>query len=121
MVLYGEIDGRHPPTADGAYELIPVSERRLEAIQQVSHRAAPAVCRLYDTARPTDRLEPFPLLGAISSRDSNGGRTPVSPGRSRPYACFVREDTRIPFMAMPDAVGALLTLEAASLDLPTGK
>jgi threonine 3-dehydrogenase len=31
----------------------------------------------------------------------------------RPYACFVREDTRIPFMAMPDAVEALLGLEAA--------
>jgi threonine 3-dehydrogenase len=28
----------------------------------------------------------------------------------RPYACFVRPDTRIPFMAMPDAVAALLTL-----------
>jgi nucleoside-diphosphate-sugar epimerase len=27
-----------------------------------------------------------------------------------PYACFVREDTRIPFMAMPDAVAALLAL-----------
>jgi nucleoside-diphosphate-sugar epimerase len=31
----------------------------------------------------------------------------------RPYACFVRDDTRIPFMAMPDAVDALLKLEAA--------
>src|SRR5262249_20147295 len=30
----------------------------------------------------------------------------------KPYACFVREDTRIPFMAMPDAVQALLDLEA---------
>jgi nucleoside-diphosphate-sugar epimerase len=29
------------------------------------------------------------------------------------YACFVRPDTRIPFMAMPDAVGALLTLADA--------
>lgn len=26
------------------------------------------------------------------------------------YACFVREDTRIPFMAMPDAIDALLAL-----------
>jgi nucleoside-diphosphate-sugar epimerase len=31
----------------------------------------------------------------------------------KPYACFVREDTRIPFMAMPDAVAALLLFEAA--------
>jgi nucleoside-diphosphate-sugar epimerase len=31
----------------------------------------------------------------------------------KPYACFVREDTRIPFMTMPDAIEALLRLEAA--------
>jgi nucleoside-diphosphate-sugar epimerase len=30
--------------------------------------------------------------------------------QGRPYGCFVRPDTRIPFMAMPDAVAALLTL-----------
>jgi nucleoside-diphosphate-sugar epimerase len=29
------------------------------------------------------------------------------------YACFVRPDTRIPFMAMPDGVEALLRLAAA--------
>jgi threonine 3-dehydrogenase len=33
--------------------------------------------------------------------------------QGRPYTCFVREDTRIPFMAMPDAVKALLHLAAA--------
>jgi nucleoside-diphosphate-sugar epimerase len=33
--------------------------------------------------------------------------------RGEPYDCFVREDTRIPFMAMPDAVKALLDLEKA--------
>jgi len=30
-----------------------------------------------------------------------------------PYACFVRPNTRIPFMVMPDAVKALLTLAVA--------
>lgn len=30
--------------------------------------------------------------------------------KGTPYACFVREDTQIPFMAMPDAVTALLQL-----------
>jgi len=30
-----------------------------------------------------------------------------------PYACFVREDTIIPFMAMPDAITALLNLASA--------
>jgi nucleoside-diphosphate-sugar epimerase len=33
--------------------------------------------------------------------------------QGRPYVCFVREDTRIPFMTMPDAISALLRLEAA--------
>jgi nucleoside-diphosphate-sugar epimerase len=36
--------------------------------------------------------------------------------RGEPYACFVRPDTRIPFMAMPDGVQALLTLAAAPRD-----
>ena len=31
----------------------------------------------------------------------------------RPYACFVRPDTRIPFMTMPDAIAAMLDLAAA--------
>lgn len=31
----------------------------------------------------------------------------------KPYACFVRPDTRIPFMTMPDAIEALLKLAAA--------
>jgi threonine 3-dehydrogenase len=30
--------------------------------------------------------------------------------RGEPYTCFVRPDTTIPFMAMPDAIDALLTL-----------
>jgi nucleoside-diphosphate-sugar epimerase len=33
--------------------------------------------------------------------------------RGVPYACFVRPDTRIPFMAMPDAIDALLGLAEA--------
>jgi threonine 3-dehydrogenase len=33
--------------------------------------------------------------------------------QGEPYACFVREDTRLPFMAMPDAVKALLDLAEA--------
>jgi nucleoside-diphosphate-sugar epimerase len=31
----------------------------------------------------------------------------------KPYTCFVRSDTRIPFMAMPDAIDALLQLADA--------
>ncbi len=33
--------------------------------------------------------------------------------KGEPYACFVREDTRMPFMAMPDAIKALIQLEDA--------
>ena len=36
--------------------------------------------------------------------------------RGEPYACFVRPDTRIPFMAMPDAIEALLKLSIAQPD-----
>jgi nucleoside-diphosphate-sugar epimerase len=49
----------------------------------------------------------------------SGGTSDYAPemlhaaAQNKPYQCFVRPDTRIPFMAMPDAVKALLTLEAA--------
>ena len=33
--------------------------------------------------------------------------------KNEPYACFVRQDVAIPFMAMPDAVTAMLKLAAA--------
>lgn len=33
--------------------------------------------------------------------------------QGKPYECFVRQDVRLPFMAMPDAVNALVMLEAA--------
>jgi nucleoside-diphosphate-sugar epimerase len=33
--------------------------------------------------------------------------------KGQPYACFVRPDTRIPFMAMPDGIDALLRLMEA--------
>ncbi|HEU5321661.1 MAG TPA: NAD-dependent epimerase/dehydratase family protein, partial [Methylomirabilota bacterium] len=49
----------------------------------------------------------------------SGGTSDYAPemihaaARDRPYACFVRADTRIPLMAMPDAIEALLALEQA--------
>ena len=39
--------------------------------------------------------------------------------RGEPYACFVRPDTRIPFMTMPDGVEALLRLADAPRDALT--
>jgi threonine 3-dehydrogenase len=46
----------------------------------------------------------------------SGGTSDYAPemihaaAQDQPYACFVREDTRIPFMAMPDGIDALLQL-----------
>jgi threonine 3-dehydrogenase len=60
----------------------------------------------------------FPgLISAITV--PSGGTSDYAPemihaaAKGEPYACFVRPDTTIPFMAMPDAVDALLTLAAA--------
>lgn len=49
----------------------------------------------------------------------SGGTSDYAPemlhaaAQGKPYQCFVRPDTRIPFMAMPDAVNGLLKLEGA--------
>ncbi len=57
----------------------------------------------------------FPgLISAMTT--PAGGTSDYAPemihaaARGVPYACFVRPDTRMPFLAMPDAVQALLTL-----------
>ena len=42
-----------------------------------------------------------------------------SAAKGVPYACFVREDVRIPFMAMPDAVKSLLQLTDAPAEAIT--
>jgi threonine 3-dehydrogenase len=48
-----------------------------------------------------------------------GGTTDYAPemvhaaAQGKPYSCFVREDSRLPFMTMPDAVSALLRLSEA--------
>jgi nucleoside-diphosphate-sugar epimerase len=58
--------------------------------------------------------------GLISAETvPSGGTSDYAPemihaaAKGEPYACFVRPDARIPFMAMPDGVEALLTLAAA--------
>ena len=63
----------------------------------------------------------FPgLISALTV--PSGGTSDYAPemihaaAKGEPYACFVRPDTRIPFMAMPDGVDALLTLAAAPRD-----
>jgi threonine 3-dehydrogenase len=60
----------------------------------------------------------FPgLISAVTL--PSGGTSDFAPemihaaAAGKPYACFVRPDTRIPFMAMPDAIEALLRLAHA--------
>jgi len=60
----------------------------------------------------------FPgLISAVTM--PSGGTSDYAPemihaaARQEPYTCFVRPDTRIPFMAMPDAISALLDLAKA--------
>ncbi|MCK4977633.1 MAG: NAD-dependent epimerase/dehydratase family protein [Anaerolineales bacterium] len=59
--------------------------------------------------------------GLISAHTTpSGGTSDYGPemlhaaAKGEPYACFVREDVRISFMAMPDAVKALLGLTGAA-------
>lgn len=61
----------------------------------------------------------FPgLISAVTV--PSGGTSDYAPemlhaaAQAKSYACFVREDARIPFMAMPDAINAMLKLENVS-------
>ncbi|MCS6965337.1 MAG: NAD-dependent epimerase/dehydratase family protein [Candidatus Kapabacteria bacterium] len=82
-------------------------------------------------ARFYRRLAPEPEAGWIDFRAlrfpgllsaftvPTGGTSDYAPemlhaaAQGKPYHCFVRPDTRIPFMAMPDAVHAMLLLAEA--------
>jgi nucleoside-diphosphate-sugar epimerase len=60
----------------------------------------------------------FPGLISAETLPS-GGTSDYAPemihaaAAGKPYACFVRPDTRIPFMTMPDAIDAIVRLVAA--------
>src|SRR5256885_10122379 len=69
-------------------------------------------------ARVDFRCVRFPgLISAVTL--PSGGTSDYAPemihaaAQREPYDCFVRPDTRIPFMAMPDGVDALLALAVA--------
>jgi nucleoside-diphosphate-sugar epimerase len=72
----------------------------------------------HSTGRVDFRSVRFPgLISAVTM--PSGGTSDYAPemihaaARREPYTCFVRPDTRIPFMAMPDAISALLDLAKA--------
>jgi threonine 3-dehydrogenase len=82
-------------------------------------------------AKRYKQLAPEPLAGKVDFRSlrfpglisavtvPSGGTSDYAPemihaaAQGKPYPCFVRPDTRIPFMVMPDGIDALLTLAAA--------
>jgi threonine 3-dehydrogenase len=82
-------------------------------------------------ARYYKQLSAEPLAGRVDFRCvrfpglisamtvPSGGTSDYAPemihaaAKGEPYACFVRPDTQIPFMAMPDGVEALITLSDA--------
>ena len=82
-------------------------------------------------AKRYKQLAAEPLAGKVDFRSirfpglisaftvPSGGTSDFAPemvhaaAKGASYACFVRPDTRIPFMAMPDAVDALITLAQA--------
>jgi threonine 3-dehydrogenase len=75
----------------------------------------------YGTAHVDFRCLRFP--GLVSSMTiPTGGTSDYGPemlhhaAQGIPYACFVREDSKLPFMVMPDAVKSLLQLESAPQD-----
>lgn len=72
-----------------------------------------------DQQHPVDfRSIRFPGLISADTVPS-GGTSDYAPemlhaaARGEPYACYVREDIRLPFMAMPDAVDAIMALATA--------
>jgi threonine 3-dehydrogenase len=107
-----EDDWLHPTTMYGCNKLY---------CEQLGHYYA----RYYKQLAPETasgkvdfRCVRFPgLISAVTV--PSGGTSDYAPemihaaAKGEPYACFVRPDTRIPFMAMPDGVEALLTLAAA--------
>jgi threonine 3-dehydrogenase len=74
-----------------------------------------------DSRRVDFRCLRYP--GIISAATiPTGGTSDFAPemvhagANGEPYACFVREDTIIPFMVMPDAIRAILRLAAADAE-----
>ncbi len=109
-----EDDFTHPTTMYGCNKLYCEQLGRYYArhYKQLSADAHPHV---------DFRCVRFPgLISALTM--PSGGTSDYAPemihaaAKGEPYACFVRPDTTIPFMAMPDGVDALLKIAAAPRD-----
>ena len=104
--------------AEKAYEQVlaidsraPVAANNLAWIYVASNRNLDQALQLAQTAHQTLPEEPAvnDTLGWILVQKDMAAR-------GVPYRCFVRPDTRIPFMAMPDAIEALLAGRAVPVE-----
>ena len=102
-----EDEWTHPTTMYGCNKLYC---EQLGAVLRASLQAARGRAH---SGRVDFRAVRFPgLISAVTV--PSGGTSDYAPemihaaAKGEPYACFVRPDTRIPFMAMPDGVDALL-------------
>ncbi|MGH9314629.1 MAG: NAD-dependent epimerase/dehydratase family protein [Vicinamibacterales bacterium] len=108
----GEDEWLHPTTMYGCNKLYCEQLGNYYARHYKQLSAEP------QSGRVDFRCVRFPGLISAATVPS-GGTSDYAPemihaaARGEPYACVVRPDTRIPFMAMPDGVEALLALAAA--------
>ena len=107
-----EDDWTHPTTMYGCNKLY------CEQLGNYYSRHYKQLAAEAASGRVDFRCVRFPgLISAVTV--PSGGTSDYAPemihaaARGEPYAAFVRPDTRIPFMAMPDGVDALLRLAAA--------
>ncbi len=107
-----EDDYNHPTTMYGANKLYCEQLGRYYARYYKQLAAEPLAGKV------DFRSLRFPgLISAVTI--PSGGTSDYAPemihaaARGEPYACFVRPDTQIPFMAMPDGVEALIRLAEA--------
>jgi nucleoside-diphosphate-sugar epimerase len=108
----GEDDFLHPTTMYGCNKLYCEQLGRYYALHY-KQLAANTAARRVDF-----RSVRFPGLISATTMPAGGTSDYASEmihaaARGQRYACFVRPDTTIPFMAMPDAVDALLALAEA--------
>jgi nucleoside-diphosphate-sugar epimerase len=110
-----EDDHAHPTTMYGCNKLY------CELLGTYYARRYKQLAAEHASGRVDFRCVRFPgLISAVTV--PSGGTSDYAPemihaaAQGQPYACFVRPDTRIPFMAMPDGVDALLALAAAPRD-----
>ena len=106
-----EDDFTHPRTMYGCNKLY---------CEQLGHYYARHYKQLSADAIPRVDFRCVRFPGLISALTvPSGGTSDYAPemihaaAKGEPYGCFVRAETRIPFMAMPDGVDALLAIAGA--------